>query len=171
METRRERILRELYRICLKVLPEYKNKTGHKWYKLSQLIARWLYGKIFNLTYRDIEEEFKISEKLRKIIGLDRVPDHTTICRAFEKLTDEEAQIIIQESIKLFPELGDILACDSTGIRADNMSFYYQARTGKKRKSWWKLVYLVDTNSKAVIGQSIGIGPSSDAPFLANIKR
>jgi len=63
------------------------------------------------------------------------------------------------------------LECDSTGIRADNMSFYYQARTGKKMKFWWKLVYLVDTKSKAVIDQRIGIGPSSDVPFLADIKR
>jgi len=65
---------------------------------------------------------------------------------------------------------GDILACDSTGIRADNMSCYYQARTRKKRKFWWKLVYLVDTNSKAVISQRIGICPCSDSPFLAEMK-
>ncbi len=72
METKREKVLRELYRICSKVLPEHKNKTGHKWYKFPQLISMWLYGKIFNLTFRDIQEEFKTSEKLRKIIGLKK---------------------------------------------------------------------------------------------------
>jgi len=170
MKTKREKVLRELYRICLKVLPEYKNNTGHKWYKFPQLISMWLYGKIFNLTFRDIQEEFAISEELRKIIGINRVPDYTTICRAVGKLTEEEARRIFQESVNLFPKQGDILACDSTGIRADNMSSYYQARSGKTRKFWWKLVYLVDTKTKSVISQRIGIGPSSDAPFLADMK-
>jgi len=106
MRTSRERILKELYQICLRVLPEYKNRTGHKWYKFPQLIAMWLYGKIFNLTFRDIQEEFEISEKLREIIGLERVPDYTTICRAVGKLTEEETQRIFQESVKLFPKQG-----------------------------------------------------------------
>jgi len=134
METKREKVLREVYRICLKVLPKYKNNTGHKWYKFPQLISMWLYGKIFNLTFRDIQEEFQISENLRKIIGLNRVPDYTTICRAVGKLTEAEVQRIFQESVNLFPKGGDILACDSTGIRADNMNSYYQSIIWKEEK-------------------------------------
>ncbi len=70
MKTRREKVLKKLYEICVRVLPEHRNKTGHKWYKFPQLIAMWLYGIIFNLTFRDIEEEFILSRRLRKIINL-----------------------------------------------------------------------------------------------------
>ena len=45
-----------------KSVPEHRNKTGHKWYKF--------HGIVFNLTFRDIEEEFILSRKLRKIINL-----------------------------------------------------------------------------------------------------
>ncbi len=44
MKTRREKVLKKLYEICVRVLPEHRNKTGHKWYKFPQLIAMWLYG-------------------------------------------------------------------------------------------------------------------------------
>ena len=63
------------------MLPEHKNKTGHKWYKF--------HGIIFNLTFREIDVEFILSRELRKIINLKRVPCYTTICRAVGKLTEE----------------------------------------------------------------------------------
>ncbi len=40
----------------------------------------------------------------------------------------------------------------------------------KKRKLWHKIVYIVDTSNISVISQRIGIEPSSDAPFLADMK-
>ncbi len=39
--------------------------------------------------FREIDVEFILSRKLRKIINLERVPCYTTICRAVGKLTEE----------------------------------------------------------------------------------
>ena len=52
----------------------------------------WLYGKIFNLTYRDIEEEFIISKRLRKIIDLERFRAIRRCAGLAGKLTEEEAK-------------------------------------------------------------------------------
>lgn len=43
----------------------------------------YLYGLIYDLTYRDLEEEFLISEVLRK--ALKEVSDYTTICKAVKR--------------------------------------------------------------------------------------
>ncbi|RLF91343.1 hypothetical protein DRN46_01660 [Thermococci archaeon] len=67
-----EKVLEELYKICREVLPEHKNKTGHKGINTLQQIAMWLHGMIFNLTSRDTQEEFIISRRFRRIIGLFR---------------------------------------------------------------------------------------------------
>ncbi len=52
---------------------------GGKKYEFWQLIAMFLYGIVYNLTYRDLEEEFRISEVLRKELNLKEVPHYSTI--------------------------------------------------------------------------------------------
>ena len=39
---------------------------GPKKYEFWQLIAMFLYGIVYNQTYRDLEEEFRISEVLKR---------------------------------------------------------------------------------------------------------
>lgn len=60
--TKEEIVAKECYEVCRRVLPEYTNKRGPKKYEFWQLIAMFLYGMIYNLTYGDIEEEFLVSE-------------------------------------------------------------------------------------------------------------
>ena len=83
--TRKEIVARKCYEVCREVLPRYSNKRGPKKYEFWQLIAMFLYGMIYNLTYRDIEGEFRISEVLRKALNLKEVPDYTTICKAVKR--------------------------------------------------------------------------------------
>ena len=67
----------------------YTSKKGLKKYKFWQLIAMFLYGLIYDLTYRDLEEEFLISEVLRKTLNSKEVPDYTTICKAVKRLREK----------------------------------------------------------------------------------
>jgi len=57
---------------------KYCRGTATKWdrrsYEFWQLITMFLYGIVYNLTYRDLEEEFRISEVLRKALNLEEVP-------------------------------------------------------------------------------------------------
>ena len=62
--TKREIVAEKCYEVCRRVLPKYTSKRGPKKYEFWQLIAMFLYGLIYNLTYRDIEEEFLVSEVL-----------------------------------------------------------------------------------------------------------
>ena len=167
--TRKEIVAKVCYEVCRRVLPRYSNKRGPKKYEFWQLIAMFLYGLIYNLTYRDIEEEFLVSEVLRKALNLKEVPDYTTICKAVKRLREEDLRKLLEESSKLLGVKLEILAIDSTGLREDNASFYYAKRSGKKRRSWRKLTIVVDTDSQAIVSANISIGPSNDGAILRDM--
>ena len=96
--TRREIVAKKCYEVCRKVLPRYSNKRGPKKYEFWQLIAMFLYGLIYNLTYRDTEE-FLVSEVLRKALNLKEVPDYTTICKAVKRLREEDLRKLLEEAV------------------------------------------------------------------------
>ena len=164
--TRKEIVAKVCYKVCRRVLPRYSSKRGPKKYEFWQLIAMFLYGLIYNLTYRDIEEEFLVSEVLRKALNLKEVPDYTTICKAVKRLREEDLRKLLKESSKLLGVKLEILAIDSTGLREDNASFYYAKRNGKKKRSWRKLTIVVDTDSQAILSANISICPSNDSVIL-----
>jgi len=99
--TKKEVVARKCYEVCKRALPKY-SRRGLKKYEFWRLIAMFLYGIIYNLTYRDLEEEFLVSEVLRKALNLKELPHYSTICKAvkevegrgFEKVVRRELQII-----------------------------------------------------------------------------
>ncbi len=95
----------------------------------------FLYGI---LTYRDLEEEFLVSDVLREALNLEKVPHYSTICKAVKRLK-EDLRKLLEGSAKLLNVKLEVLAIDSTGLREDNASFYYARKSGRERKSWRKL--------------------------------
>ena len=165
MVTKREIVARKCYEICQRVLPRYSNKMGPKTYEFWQLIAMFLYGIVYNLTYRDLEEEFRISEVLRKALNLEKVPHYLTICKAVKRLREEDLKKLLEESSRVLDVKLDILAIDSR-LREDNASYYYAKRSGKKRKSWTKMTVVVDVRSHAILAGDIRKGPGNDGVIL-----
>ena len=58
----------------------------------------YLYGLIYNLTYRDLEEEFLVSKVLRKALNLKEVPDYSTICKAVKRLREEDLRKLLSHA-------------------------------------------------------------------------
>ena len=56
------------YEICQRV-PRYGNRMGLKKYEFRQLIAMFLYGIVYNLKYRDLEEEFLVTDSVNSESG------------------------------------------------------------------------------------------------------
>jgi hypothetical protein len=48
-------------------------------------------------------------------------------------------------------------------FKEDVASFYYSLRSGKKRKRWIKVFYLLDTRTQACVSEVVGRGPSGDS--------
>jgi hypothetical protein len=95
---------------------------------------------------------------MQRILGWERVPDHSTLHRAFQKLQEEQIQKLFFQVLKFFKPSG-ILSRDSTGFQEDSASFYFSIRSKKIRRRWIKLVYLVDTKTQACLSQAVARGP------------
>ena len=68
-----------------------------------------------------MEEEFRISEVLRKVLNLEEVPNYSMICNV-KRLSEEDLRLL-EESFKLLDVKLEVLAVDSTGLREDNASY------------------------------------------------
>jgi hypothetical protein len=65
----------------------------------------------------------------------------------------------------------EVVASDSTGYPLSQASAYYQSRTGRTLKEYWKGAYVVGTLSQFILGWLAGPGPGSDAVFLPGLRR
>lgn len=155
-------------------LPMYSHpKSPHK-YSLPQLISCVLL-KVYirNISYRDLEELLLSSMEMQMAIGLRAVPDHSTLNRATARLRAGQVQRVMSKVVGLMATRmkgAVVFGCDSTGLKEDSAGFYYALRSGKKRKRWIKVVYLIDTGTQLCVSQVIRKGPSGDAKDLCPLE-
>ncbi|MFZ8803311.1 MAG: hypothetical protein ACO2PO_10065 [Candidatus Calescibacterium sp.] len=91
---------------------------------------------------------------MQKVLGWEKVPEHSTLHRDFQKLQEEQIQKLFFHVLKFFKPSG-ILSCDSTGFQEDSASFYFSIRSKKIRRRWIKLIYLVDTRTQVCLSQAV----------------
>ncbi len=155
-------------------VPMYTHqKSPHK-YSFPQLISCVLL-KIYmkNISYRDLEELLICWADVREELGLRAVPDHSTLCRAQNRVTNKQIQRLLEKIVKLIAHKirrAILFACDSTGFKEDVASFYYALRSKKKRRRWIKAVYLLETHTQLCVSQLITRGPSGDARELRRLE-
>ena len=159
------------YRLTKQVLPKYSHAKSPHHFELPQLAACVLMMFYLDLSYRDMEEWLLATDKVCQVLGLSRVPDHTTLQRTYKKLRklDFEKmknQILEEEHIQ-----EEVIASDSTGFSPGQASLYYQTRSGRTYEHWFKGAYAVGTDSQYILAWQAGLGPGSDAVHLNALKR
>ena len=148
-EGRYIRFLRVALFVTRQTLPMYSHKKSPHIYSLPQLISCVLL-KIYmkNMSYRDLEDFLLSSGDIKRVLGLRRVPNYSTFSRVCNRVTGKEIKRILGKVLEVVissRDLGLVFACDSTGFKEDVAGFYYALRSGKKRKRWIKVFYLLDT--------------------------
>lgn len=124
-----------------------------------------------NVSYREMEEWLLASGEVQNVLGLKRVPDHTTLQRAYKKLRQTDLERMKE---RLLAEVGkeeEAIAIDSTGFAPCQASWYYPSSKGKRYTGWWKGGYAVGTASQYLLGWHPARGRGSDVPFLTRLKR
>src|SRR2546428_7122335 len=71
------------------VLPDHTSKFSRKDYTLPQLFACLVLREHQRKSYRGVEALLRDSRHWCKQIGMRRVPDHNTLCRAFHALLSD----------------------------------------------------------------------------------
>ncbi|GBD38494.1 hypothetical protein HRbin37_00744 [bacterium HR37] len=174
-EGRYKRFLRMAYFVARQSLAMYSHKKSPHIYSLPQLISCVLL-KIYirNMSYRDLEEFLLSSSDTRRVLGLRWVPNYSTFCRALSRVSGKEIKRLFGKVLEIVIPGGSlalVFACDSTGFKEDVAGFYYALRSGKRRKRWIKVWYLLDTRTQVLVSEVVGRGPSGDAGGLAKLEK
>jgi hypothetical protein len=75
-------LARQALACAQEALPPYSSKFSRKDFTLHQCFAILVLKHFFQTDYRSIEQYLKDMSDLRDALGLARVPDHSTLCRA-----------------------------------------------------------------------------------------
>jgi len=108
-------------------------------------------------------------------LGLKKVPDYTTLCKAEKRLLDEEnTRLLLQETISKalsrlqMKELIELAAIDGSGFESRHISEYFRKRqnsSGKviPHKKHPKLSVVIDVASHMILAMETGQGPKPDS--------
>jgi hypothetical protein len=71
-------------------LPAYSSKFSRRDYTLHQLFALLALREFLGTDYRGLEQMLKEWAELREALGLDEVPDHSTLQRAARRVSEKK---------------------------------------------------------------------------------
>ena len=82
-------VAREALTIGQRSLPAYGSKYSRKDYTLAQLFALLVLRKFFRTDYRGVVTIVSEWGELREILGLTKIPDHSTLWHVEQKLLEK----------------------------------------------------------------------------------
>lgn len=165
--TERNRLSRiaELARIvAADELPAYSCPKSPRRFTQPQLLACLILRAHLKQTYRGIADLLATSDELRRVLGLDRVPDYSTLQRFADRAVTADLidRILGQLVARVDPPLDEV-AMDATGMEPSDASLHYRTRSGQKRKGYVKLSLVILCGCLLPLGLVISRGPGADA--------
>lgn len=142
-----ETIARWALEVAKDSVPLYYHRFAPKVFSRPQLVACVLLKTYLRQDYRGMEEILRVSPPLQNILGLKRVPDYSTLSRAFKAVSRSALEGMLEAVLKRTGISQSDAAVDSTGFQAGTASAYYHVRRGvergKRRRGWVKLSLVV----------------------------
>ncbi|MEM9348397.1 MAG: transposase [Planctomycetota bacterium] len=167
-----------------RTLPEYAHRFAPKTFTQPQLFACLVLKAFFRTDYRGIEQLLNDLPELRRVLGLSRVPDHSTLHKAagrlFGKALTERALDTAVRLMMRGNDRIDRLAIDSSGFEARHVSRYFVRRRKRCFKTtnlyhtmtyrrWPKLAVSVDCDTHLVVSLATMRGPNSDIRHIERV--
>lgn len=144
-ESRYVRVARLTYALTQRVLPRYSHPKSPHRYTQRQLAACVLLMFYCNRSYRDFEEWLGATDQVREVLGLSGIPDHSTLWRMFKRLSLALLRTLLRRLLHRLAPREAFIAGDSTGYRTSAASAYFQTRSGRQWRDWFKGAYAVGT--------------------------
>jgi hypothetical protein len=82
-------VAREALAVGQRTLPTYASKYSRKDYTLAQLFALLVLRKFFRTDYRGVVALVAEWNELQEILGLTKIPDHSTLWHVEQKLLEK----------------------------------------------------------------------------------
>lgn len=124
------------YRAAQASYPKYRRKKSKKTFTQPQLIACVLLKMYLDVSYRDCEDWLLAAEGVCQVLELTEVPDHSTLNRTFQRLTESCLKKLLTSVLNDLEIKESVIASDSTGYTMSTASAYYRTRTGQTFRGW-----------------------------------
>ncbi|MBD3252659.1 IS5 family transposase [Candidatus Pacearchaeota archaeon] len=152
-------------------LPMFNSKFSNKIYDNHQKMIILIFKQKMRMTYRGIVKFFRFSALARALIGLTRVPDHSTLVKFHKRL---EAPLL--DSL-LCKKRVNTAAIDASGFETTHMSYHYatawNSQDKRKHRRYLKVSLAICTDTQYILSQKIRLGPRNDnidfKPVMKNI--
>ena len=188
--------MRVAHHLATGVLPEHTSKFSRKDFTLPQLFACLVVKEQQKRSYREAEALLRDADHWCRAIGMRKVPDHNTLCRAANLLLRKcrvgkllDALVRFAATAKLLGLSLKPLAGDSSTFERHHVSGHFAARRrsgerrrvrdrrnrGKKRdpaaalRRLPKLGVAVACHSHLVVGTWCGTGAGSDSAHFERL--
>jgi len=124
--------MRVAHALASQSLPTYSNKFSRKDFTLPQLFACLVLREHQKETYRGVEALLHDAEHWCRDIGMTKVPDHNTLCRAFHALglgrRAPRLLDVLAQWFAIAKQLGETVAIDSSCYDTHHRSRHYEQR-------------------------------------------
>jgi hypothetical protein len=186
------KVMRAAHFLARGALPAYSSKFSRKDFTLPQLFACLVLREHQKKSYRGVEALLRDAPEWCRDVGLSRVPDHNTLCRAFAVLTTPRRMNrmldVLARWFALAKALGlstKPLAVDTTHFESRHASRHYERRRaqaalgdakrpdkqgsftrGKTTRSLPKAGLAVASACHLILGVRVGTGAGGDATWF-----
>jgi hypothetical protein len=161
--------------------PKYGHRFSRQDYTLAQLFALLVLKQFFTTDYRGIVAIVKDWRELQELLGLKKVPNHSTLHKAAQRhFSADRYRRLIHHTVGLYH--GDDAdaqhahhieqaAVDGTGFETHQASRYFVRRRSRSPGNIWqttcyrdfgKLIIAVDCATHLILAQYTGKGPRPD---------
>jgi hypothetical protein len=166
------------HEVMQEVLPAYSGKYSKHIFTQPQLMTILCLMRFEDWTFREAEVRLAEHSDLRRALGLERAPDHTTLYRFMRRVTDETLdEVLVAVATRLEPRRPGrkrqkaVVAVDATGLAPGAVStFFINRRTdrgeGLEWRHWCKWTVVIDVLRRCVLAQAARQGPYNDCATL-----
>jgi len=146
--------------------PYGSTKSRHD-FTQRQLMTCLILRTYLKTTYRGVIEQLGVSSELREAIGLQKLPNYSTLKKFADRpgvreVLEAMLQTLARMVDRADKSLSKEAAMDSTGLETSSASAHFRARSGKKRKRYVKLSVVVLCGSLVPASLVVDWGPTND---------
>ena len=88
------------------------------------------------------------------VLELTEVPDNGTLCRMFRRLGQPTLQAKLRRVLADLQPHEEVIAGDSTGYRPSQASAYFQTRSGRQFRDWFRGAEAVGAQSQLILAHA-----------------
>lgn len=155
-------------------LPAYRSKFSKRLFSQPQLLAVLCLMRYEDWTFRETEVRLREHSELRAALGLERVPDYTTLYRFLRRVPERMIGRALAAAVHRLPPPpsgGTTVAVDGTGLAPGAISTFFVKRAkdrgeGLPWRYWLKWLVAVDVPRRVVLAQIAKQGPTNDSATL-----